>query len=182
MPRHSEKQKTEPGPSSNETELAEALNFDNYDLSSNREGHLTIRQYRGLLKHRRWDIGSSTFWILLFGGFPLVNLILSEELSISDFILVGLGLILAGLTVPIIVQDWKAYKADIHNKQVEAIVAPVAHNHPVKGRYYIIVQRELFGVPKAAYEAFTDSQEYAFYITPETRYLLSCEIVDAELH
>ena len=175
--------------------LAQALQFDRDDLTANRAGWLTVRQETHLTEQQR----TAQRWMITFGG-AAIGVAVSWSLASTladiqvELLVLGAVLILFALVqllsiVQVHFQNWQALGIDVEVGAVASISGPVVlSTQPnasgplsrLRGSattYMISVAGSQFQVAQQVYTAFRNTDYYTVYYTPQSRQVLSAEVI-----
>lgn len=192
--------KPPPLPNRATTAIARELGFDYDDLQANRDGYMTWKQRRGLMRRRAVVRHFPKFWIIVIAAMALMVLwlatfILSDSSTIVGRIYCGMyfGIILwvifqlgTGVIPSYVLENWRDIDADLHKGDVSVISGrpyPKEIKDPSGNDCcHIVVADMEFPVTKRLMRAFF-SEAYDFYriyYPPHTRIMLSAEAMFGE--
>ena len=178
--------------------LAEALNFDAADLDDNRQGFISHSQKRHL---RNLSIGHETvavgigwaifnaFGVVLFAttfmnalqqegitGDSIFSLILTGVLSVFCVVMIGVGLKLAYDHNRDTIRDLRLGKTARITGMAEHRIRRSKNNTT----YFLRFGDEHFMVAQWLQSRFEDGTDYTVYYAPQSRILLSAEVVESD--
>jgi hypothetical protein len=172
--------------------LMHALGFTDADLKANREGYMTFEQRQHLAETQSmgsWLYGVAAALIAGIGVIFALNVFMFSSDNGREAIFapsVCAGIIIAGFTLVVLwipmhvlQQQTHLYRADLHKGLVQQIMGKVIRQVRLGELlgYDLVVAEERFSVSPYTYEQFTDGATYTLYYTPNSKTILSAELV-----
>jgi hypothetical protein len=173
------------------TTLSSALNFDQHDLTANRDGRLTARQRNQVYVWQRPLVLALTIITVVIGvisAIAIIAVLLGVEITETGVLLaLGGEIITVGLAFLI----WslrQRFKAMLQQPRVHTIRGPVtiyvlrerqvetmARSQTARPGFYIQIEALEFEVGDEVIGAFEDGAAYTLYYVPKPLRLLSAE-------
>lgn len=164
--------------------LASGIGFDETDLLANRSGRLTPRQIDRVRQNRKQSTYGVTALLLMAAvslvGMVVVGIFVSQRLDLLWLVAaVTLGLTLYFMAVR---GGNRRFQTDLERRQVEAVQGAVqcftSNTRSAPAEYNLRVGDITFrGVRQETYLAFRHLDVYTLYYLPESKTIVSAEIV-----
>ena len=173
--------------------LANGLDFDAYDLASNRDSLLSDRQKRGLedfkIRKLRDVISATVLYVLIFLVFTLIfisGMNPNNKDSLGDWMLIIgiIALILTVIGVIGIVSAQSSAKATHINHDInegivlsETGIVILDTNKKIRTGtpYMLTINDQVFNPPHEAFLRFKHLDRYTIYYAPHSKIILSAE-------
>jgi hypothetical protein len=158
--------------------LQQALKFTDADINANREGKITQSQAERL-SNTQVGLGKFSAAIVIFGILILFVIHTFANLDNDATTLYTIVvLILCAILAPTMFGNSVTIRQDVEGDQVVSVQGIVRKRYSVKTGYNLYIGQIRFSIFRHTYNSFEDGAMYKIYFIPNSKTILSAEIVE----